>query len=125
MKVVVNSCYGGFGLSKEAILELYKRGSKAVKAVDPEKYYGTKDWKARHEASTWTEAVLFDGKILNDNSADEFRSDPVLVAVVEEMADKANGNCARLRITEVPDDVKWEIEEYDGKEWVSEVHQTW
>jgi hypothetical protein len=26
---------------------------------------------------------------------------------------------------DIPDDVKWEIEEYDGNEWVAEVHRTW
>ena len=25
----------------------------------------------------------------------------------------------------IPDDVEWQIEEYDGMEWVAEAHRTW
>ncbi len=25
----------------------------------------------------------------------------------------------------IPDDVKWQIEEYDGLEWIAEKHRTW
>jgi hypothetical protein len=26
---------------------------------------------------------------------------------------------------DIPDDVKWQIEEYDGNEWIAESHRTW
>jgi hypothetical protein len=45
--------------------------------------------------------------------------------LVEENAELYSGRCAELRIVEIPDGVDYEIEEYDGKEWVSEVHRTW
>jgi len=44
---------------------------------------------------------------------------------VEELGEKANGQCADLKIVEIPDDVEYEIEEYDGVEWVAENHRTW
>lgn len=53
------------------------------------------------------------------------RSDPYLVKVVKELGMAANGQYANLKIVEVPGDVDWSIEEYDGKEWVAEVHRTW
>ena len=53
------------------------------------------------------------------------RDDPVLVAVVEEMGKEANGFCAELKVIEIPDDVEWEVEEYDGLEWIAEKHRTW
>jgi hypothetical protein len=28
-------------------------------------------------------------------------------------------------VVTIPDDVAWTIEEYDGNEWVAEVHRTW
>jgi hypothetical protein len=28
-------------------------------------------------------------------------------------------------VIEIPDDVEWEVEEYDGLEWVAEKHRTW
>ena len=37
----------------------------------------------------------------------------------------ANGNHANLKIVEIPGDVKWHVEEYDGNEWVAEDHRTW
>jgi len=53
------------------------------------------------------------------------RDDPFLVEIVETMGKKANGKFAELKVVEIPDGVDWEIEEYDGQEWVSEKHRTW
>ena len=53
------------------------------------------------------------------------RNDPVLIQVVEEMGDAAGGQFASLGIVEIPDGVQWQIEEYDGREWVAEKHRTW
>ena len=53
------------------------------------------------------------------------RNDINLVAIVEKLQEKANGPFAKLTIVEVPDDVKWFIQEYDGMEWVAEEHRTW
>ena len=32
---------------------------------------------------------------------------------------------AELKIVEIPDDVNWYVEEYDGKEHVAELHRVW
>jgi hypothetical protein len=53
------------------------------------------------------------------------RDDPRLVEVVETLAKEANGRYAALTIVDIPDDVKWQIEEYDGMEWVAEAHRIW
>lgn len=53
------------------------------------------------------------------------RNDPALVEVVEKLGDKANGCFSKLKIVEIPDDVEWDIAEYDGLEWIEEVHRTW
>ena len=53
------------------------------------------------------------------------RHDPGLVEVVELLGKKADGDCAKLKIVEIPDDVDYEIQEYDGNEWVAEKHRTW
>jgi hypothetical protein len=53
------------------------------------------------------------------------RDDEHLIAVVELMESAADGEYAELKIVDVPDDVNWYIEEYDGKEWVAERHRTW
>ena len=53
------------------------------------------------------------------------RDDEHLIAVVELMGTEANTRFSKLKIVEIPDDVNWCIEEYDGSEWVAERHRTW
>lgn len=53
------------------------------------------------------------------------RTNPFLVQVVEELGDAANGRNAKLCILEIPDEVSWEISDYDGMEHITQVHQTW
>ena len=53
------------------------------------------------------------------------RDDAHLIAVVELMGTEANNRFSELKIVEIPDDVNWYIEEYDGCEWVAERHRTW
>jgi hypothetical protein len=53
------------------------------------------------------------------------RDDPYLVKIVRELGEDADGDHAKLRIVEIPADVNWTVEEYDGNEWVAEVHRTW
>ena len=56
---------------------------------------------------------------------DIMRNDPALVQVVEQLGDDANGLYSNLVVVDIPDDVEWVIEEYDGKEHVAEVHRKW
>lgn len=91
MKIVINTRFGGFGLSEEAYARLQELGVK-----DPWIFY-----------------------------RDENRNNPLLVQVVEELGEKANGDHASLRVVEIPDDVKWEIVEYDGNEHIAEQHRKW
>ena len=59
------------------------------------------------------------------NETPSFRSDPRLVECVESLKEKSWGRYAELKVVEIPSGVEWVIEEYDGREWVSEVHRTW
>lgn len=52
------------------------------------------------------------------------RDCPHLVAIVEE-GGNINSEYSNLKIVEIPDDVDWYIEEYDGMEHVAERHRTW
>lgn len=94
MKIVINACFGGFGLSEEARELLADKVGK--------------------------EAALEIGMFNH-----ELRAAAALVAVVEELGERANGQYADLKVVEIPDDVVWEIHEYDGNEWVAEAHRTW
>lgn len=104
MKVVINKCYGGFSLSKEAC-ELYAE-RKGLKLGEWNKSWG-----------------FYEGGDFYDREIK--RDDPVLVQIVDELGPKADGNFAELRIVEIPDDVEWEVYEYDGYEHVAETHRIW
>lgn len=90
--IVINDCYGGFGLSNRAAQE-YKRLA------------GITD-------SSWHDREIP-------------RNDPYLVQIVRELGIAANGSNANLKIVEIPGDVDWLIQEYDGAEWIAETHRTW
>ena len=118
MKVVINRCYGGFGLSDKAV-ERYAELKGITLVKQKEKSYG--------DSAYWIDGIedddhYFSAYNLRDN---EYRTDPVAIQVIEELGKEANGFCADLSIVEIPDDVEWHIAEYDGIEWVAENHRTW
>lgn len=137
-KVVINTCYGGFGLSHEAIMEYYKRkGITAYPFVDKQDA-GSFDFKhfVPYTDQSHPFCIHYSSKPLNeDGTYDQTaylsqgrelqRDDPDIVDIVERMGKRSWGNHAELSIVEIPSDVDWEIEEYDGTEWVSEAHRTW
>ena len=53
------------------------------------------------------------------------RSDPLLVEVGEELGSKSWGDDAQLKVVEIPEDVSWEIIDYDGTEYIAEKHRKW
>jgi len=85
-KVVLNRCYGGFGLSAKAKREL------------------------------------------GLSQCDQYRisrEDPKLVEVIEKLGKASWGTYAELEIVEIPEDVEYEIFDYDGIETVVEISRHW
>ena len=128
-KVVINKCFGGFGLSKAAVMRyaelkgiaLYHERSSLCDhyyTVPVEQY---RDIERQVKESN--DCSLFEGLYFSEREIE--RDDPFLVQVVEELGEKANGNCANLAVIEIPDDVEWHIAEYDGQEHIAETHRTW
>lgn len=133
MKIVINNCFGGFGLSEKAMRAYFaKKGRDVFKsggglsttyfdAPIPKEFkadisYDHPDYK--RYCQWYSEHGLHDKDIPRD--------DPDLVSVVEELGRMgASGKCASLSVVEIPDEVQWQIEEYDGSEHVAEVHRTW
>lgn len=113
-KVVVNACYGGFGLSHDAIMRYSElAGLNLVRVRD---------------GYLITDAYYIDGVRDDDHlwyCHDLERTDPYLVQVVEELGELADGEFASLRIADVPDGVSWYIDDYDGIETVRETHNSW
>jgi hypothetical protein len=114
MKVVINSSYGGFYLSLEAhILYAKLKGYNVITQGDDtfQTFY-------KNEES--------DENIIDDWNID--RTDSDLVQVVETLGEKAGqGKYIKLKVVEIPDDVKWLIRrsETNGGEYIAEEHRTW
>lgn len=153
LKVVINGCHGGFGLSLKAIRWLMERKSELVVqmtfnqyAGDDEDYvlkklvYGAKPYDEDYATDQWGN-VLIDtaNRVIytiarytnydDDSDTLRFRTHPDLIAVVEELGAEANGSYSKLKIIEIHDTDQsvdtLTISEYDGAEWVAEKHRTW
>lgn len=134
-KVVINDCYGGFGLSALATAKLYQ-------CTHPEAdvffYKENRDFSDFHNVmSTYTKCPPEDAdtvtvkdfgdkytcpshgdKSISDSViyfCDYPRHDKNLVRLVEELGDKANGDFAQLKVIEI-DGNRYNINEYDGLE---------
>ena len=53
------------------------------------------------------------------------RDDPRFVSAFEEYGEELTGGMSRLKILEIPADMKWELVERDGVESIEEIHRTW
>ncbi len=146
MKLVINKCFGGFGLSPKAIARLAElRGKTAYffiggtggeprRQVPMEKlnsafwmaYYtptpaNYKEWNGLSDE----QRAAIRAESVEDCRDHDKRTDPDLIRVVEELGIAANGDCAQLGVVEIPDGVDWTIDEYDGVESVHEKHRSW
>lgn len=122
-KIVINRCFGGFGLS-EAAARLLQQRRPELCIIE----YQTRG-DSFSNATTWLDSITFavgDKRYYYPDSDEMPRNDADLIAVVEKLgAEAASGRHAALAIVEIPDDVEWTIEEYDGHEHVAEKHRTW
>lgn len=91
MKVVVNNCYGGFGISEEALKYIgipYKKDGRWLVLENPE-------WLGSYDCRTNSKLIEF----------------------IEKFGYKrASGDCAKLGIEEVPQGWLFRIDDYDGLE---------
>lgn len=137
MKVVINKCFGGFGLSREAVARYAEiKGIKLWHWYDEitRKVYGPERVHEglRHYSTVPVETDEH-GFLVGEHPATGYwsdsdleRNDPVLVQVVEALgSEAASGEHARLAIVEIPDGTDYEIGEYDGQEHIAEKHRTW
>lgn len=150
-KVVINVCFGGFGVSAQGMEAYLARKGKpaffyledpasAEKPSERDYVRVTAEQGQREKVFSGPYALMEDlgervphetlwpggrkhpAMVLDD---DIERDDPDLAAVVEELGPKASDDLAALEVVEIPADAAWEIAEYDGNEHVAEVHRTW
>ena len=150
-KVVINACFGGFGVSAQG-MEAYlaRKGKPAFFYLEDRasaEKPGERDYVRVTAEQGQREKVLSGPYALTEDLGERVshqtvwpgghkhpamvldydieRDDPDLVAVVEELGAVASDSLAALEVVEIPTDAAWEIAEYDGNEHVAEVHRTW
>ena len=102
-KIVINTCYGGFSLSKKAFIRLKTLGNEvALSAYEND---------APDDYESFCRGME--------------RDDPDLIKVIEELGEEADGEWASLKIIEVPNSIEWWIEEHGGMERLIEKSRTW
>jgi hypothetical protein len=152
MKIVKNSCFGGFSLSakvlkrwaelqgKECYFFKSKIGNDRYIPVTIEETENTLFWTA-FSVPNPNEILNVSQKMDNDGTYTSFnalyetisldqrpsnRTDRLLIQAIEEVGlEEAGGKCAELEIVEIPDDIKYFIDEYDGIETIREEHRSW
>lgn len=131
MKIVYNASHGGFGLSDAAIHAFATR--KGWKLYPETSRYGLitywlvpesartgllsdDDWHTATQEQREASNARYSALVFDDQAID--RADPDLVAVVESMGDRANGEHADLKIADIPSGTRYRIEEYEGLETI-------
>lgn len=141
-QIVINKCHGGFGISDKAVLRYMELAGRAVypeateSAIMGSTYWLVPEGPERYDDSKmsvlWNTMTIEERRDANAKWSEQVfrprdieRDDPLLIQTIIELGEDA-GNWACVPIViEIPDDVEWEIEEYDGLEWVAEKHRTW
>ena len=142
-KVAINVKHGGFGLSDAAYKKLIEWGVPVRPYV----------WQQRNpETGKYDQPEANDGEIIFDRDItppkpgeegldaamrrlsgrywetwirSDNRDHPLVVRVIEELGPQSWGRFSELKVVEIPEDVEYTIEEYDGLEWIAEAHRTW
>lgn len=137
MKVILNKCYGGFGVSQEAY-ELYakKKGIELfaykLDFKNGKPIYRKTDMSSSIFTITFTKD-FGDYVELSDDNSEKYilelrgnhREDPVLIEVVEELGDRVNSPFSKLVVVDIPDGMEYEIDDYDGVETLHQKVETW
>jgi hypothetical protein len=111
MKLAINTCFGGFGLSDAGMTRYLE--IKGIKTFPEKGHYDTIHW-------------LDVGQTNCISHYDMERSDPALIQVLEEMGSAAWGDHSQIEILDIPAGTRYRIQEYDGNEaLICEVEQKW
>lgn len=105
-KIVVNRCYGGFGVSEKGVEWLLSNGADPSKVMVRDSGLTGISWR-------FTTCLLE-------------RHDPLLVKMVETLgSEAASGENAALEVKELEQPL-YRIQEHDGAEWIEEpAHVKW
>ncbi len=128
MKILINTSHGGFGFSDKVYEELISIGwsvfeTESFIAVESDaKIF--KRTRNKPKEKPWYgdgDNYCFQYKMIEEG----VRLNPDIIAIVEKLGTEANTHYSNIKVVEIPDDVDWEIVDYDGAEWIAEKHRTW
>jgi hypothetical protein len=122
MKVAVNKCYGGFRISDRAFEALIAKGWTVTQYDDNG---NCEDPTANIVDSGQSFLGFSQYSFIGSSDNVKLRTNAELIDVVESLGAEASGMCGNIQIVEIPDDITFSIEDYDGYEHVAEVHRTW
>ena len=100
MEIAINVCHGGFAVS-EAIFE---------------------DLEIEWDGYGFLDNGSFG---ITSSNRHEYRAHPDLIQALKKLGEDANGEYSKISIVDVPDDINWGIDDYDGAESVHEAHAVW
>lgn len=130
-KVILNKCYGEFGVSDKVYEEYAKaKGFNLFryekKDIDKFVITDNKNLFLVHYSKIYlgkqcknipNEAFLY--------LDDRYREDKTLIDIVEKLGEEANGIWSKLVVVEIPDDLDYVIDNYDGIETLHQKVQEW
>lgn len=121
MKIAVNKCYGGFSVSREVVDILRSKGYKII--VNGEAY---PDGSICTSQDDWGYHLDNEDFNIESDNYRAYRNNKDLVEAIEKVGEqRASGKLADIKIIEIPNDIEWEIDEYDGIETIHEQHRSW
>lgn len=130
MKIILNKCYGGFDVSKEAyVLYAKKKGLELYQYASDFANFKKRIYKKTNDETLFKNYFIKDMgdniEISNEDYKkyclyldDTYRKDTTLIEVVEELGDKASGRFGDLKVVEIPNNSFYKIDEYDGIETI-------
>lgn len=136
MKVVKNDCYGGFQISTQAQRDMIEMGCKHLKPINLASFFpkakspvsldsivlGDRIALREYAALTNMYCDIEHQQIYEATSID--RTCEHLIKLIEEKGSEyCSGNVSHLVVVEIPDNVCFEIEDYDGMESIVECHK--
>ena len=140
MKIAINKCYGGFSLSDKAIemimkrkgLNCYRYKQTKFRYSDGVDEYTRIDDNEPEPSSFMNYSTTDLGKKVEKIAYENLwyygelkRTDNDLISVIEDLGDEASGRYGSVKVIETPDDIDWEIDDYDGWESIHEKHRVW
>lgn len=102
-KIVINTCYGGFNLSDEAVKYMIDHGLES-------EYYETNPAYRQDKPRSFINNEYY-------IDLDIPRNHPLLIEAVETLGEKANTSCSELVVKEF-EGHKFRLYESDGREWL-------